>query len=133
MLRIRRISLSAAFYGAVLASAGLPGVAPVFAQTQAQPIDAGPEPGDPVARRKELNLEQARLAQEQLAANEASQAAHDLAVQSAQTQAQRDKAVYEAAMEKHRKVVAKYRADYAEWEKVVAACKRGDRALCPSQ
>ncbi|MAC59713.1 MAG: hypothetical protein CMH85_15890 [Novosphingobium sp.] len=131
MLRIRRPFLATALCGAVLACAGLPAIAPASAHTQAQPIDAGPEPGDPVVRRKELNLEQARLAQEQLAANEASQAAHDQAVQSAQMQAQRDKAAYETAMEKHREVVAKYRADYAAWEQVVAACKRGDRTLCP--
>lgn len=144
MPRMRRAFAVSSACGALLLAALLPAACPAAAQPApaatetgpadipvGTPVDMGPEPGDPVARCRELNREQACLAQEQLDANAASQKAHDDAVDAARMQTLRDNATYSAALEAHQKAVDKYHADYAAWEKIVAACKRGNRKLCP--
>lgn len=127
----RAFTLSAAC-GALLIAVAAPATAARSGPpaTGTGPVDLGPEPGDPVERCRELNREQACLARDQLDANAASQKAHDDAVDAAQMQTLRDNAAYSAALEAHQRAVEKYRADYAAWEKAVAACKRGERAMC---
>ncbi|MCJ2188780.1 hypothetical protein [Novosphingobium beihaiensis] len=120
--------------GAMLLIAQPLAATPAKAQPPAAtgPADTGPESGDPEARRKALNLEQARLARKWQETSTASRKAHDAAASRAKMQRLRDNAAYSAALAAHQKAEDQYRTDYAAWEKTAAACKRGDRKLCPS-
>ncbi|MBT0666922.1 hypothetical protein HT136_00875 [Novosphingobium profundi] len=107
----------------------VPVQAQVPEQTPVAPTAPAEDPA--VAARVEANRVQAELAQDAAQSTLASRKAHDDAVRAARTKSESDEAAYMAALSAHRKDVAKYDAEQAEWEKIVAACKQGDRKLCP--
>jgi len=74
-----------------------------------------------------VNREQAELALRQLAANAASQRAHDEAVMQGEAQSRQQLEAYEA--EKNRRT-KEYEEAMERWRADVAACKAGDRTRC---
>lgn len=91
-----------------------------------------PEAGDPEARRRMLNAEQAAAAQQQVQANEASQDQHDTAVALNAMQSDRDAARYAATLDRHDAAEQVYHADRKQWEVKNPACWNGDAAKCPA-
>jgi len=97
-----------------------------------------------VLQRRDANLEQASLAEEQLARNAASAAEYERRKRDAEEErariAAQDEAnqaafaaarsVFEAEKARVDALNAKYEADMARWEADVAACKAGDYSRC---
>lgn len=123
----------------LLAAALAAGSAPV----QAQPTPPAPRNesmGGPEQRR-ELNLEQARFAQEQLRQDAEAKAEYQAklkAVEEAKAKIAADqaaaKAAYEAALAKNKaeaeRITSEHDATVAKWKADVAACEKGDRSRC---
>ncbi|WP_285017127.1 hypothetical protein [Novosphingobium sp. fls2-241-R2A-195] len=117
------------------AAAAIALTVPHFASAQdttERPAASAPEAGDPEAKRRMLNAEQAAAAQEQLARNEASRSQHDAAVALNDMKTARDAAAYDATLDRHDAAEQDYRTDRKQWEVRNPACWNGNAAKCPA-
>lgn len=95
------------------------------------PQRSAPEPGDPEARRKAMNEEQAARARGDMEGYLQRQAARAAAIATIDARKTRDDAAYAEAMHRHDAQVAAYEAARAEWERTNPACRHGDPVACP--
>lgn len=92
---------------------------------------SAPEAGDPEARRKALNEEQAARARRDVEDHRQQVAAHAAAIATMNARKARDDAAFAEAMRQHDEQVAAYEAARAEWERTNPACRRKDPVGCP--
>lgn len=95
------------------------------------PQGSATEPGDPEARRKALNQEQAAKAQADIEAHRESLSAHEAAIATNRVRQERDDAAYAELVRRYDADVSAYSAARAEWERTNPACKRNDPVGCP--
>lgn len=96
------------------------------------PQRSAPEAGDPEARRKTFNEEQAAQARADMGAYLERRSAREAAIATMETRKARDDGAYDEAMRQHEAEVAAYQAARAEWERTNPACKRKDPVGCPA-
>lgn len=100
------------------------------APAHAQEISA-PEAGDPGARRKMLNEEQAARARGDMEIYLERRGKREAAIATAQARKARDDAAYAEALRQQQDAVAAYEAARTHWERANPACRRNDPVGCP--
>lgn len=125
---MRGIVPSLPFRPALCAALGMTLAAGTLAGTPAFAQDKTPAAQDEKASREMLNTDQGERARQQLEANEASQKAHDDAVQ----RLEMDEKMYGGLRREYPELQRRYEEALSAWKEAVAACESGDMLHCPT-
>lgn len=103
------------------------------APPQDQAASSAQEAGDPEARRRALNADQADRARQQQADNVAELQRYDAQLVGTELETEHNANAYARTLAQHDTAVDAYRADRKQWEVNNRSCWKGDAIKCPAE